>query len=183
MSSGDRYLAVNLKATTRQKRVAGIIQRMRQDGNGTFPRNWNSYLQNASNKVERFHYLSLDIADTVFCEGKVVMSTLDEDVFGSPVLGADESEYPLRACNHEKFDTRVMLHAANTVSHVYKRILIIANDTDMIVLGISFFSVILALTNCGFHLELQTNCGTFQFMTSAVRCLPPRQKLFPHSMP
>ena len=43
-------------------------------------------------------------------------------------------------------------------------------------------SVIFALTNCGFHFELQTNCGTFQFMTSAVRCLPPRQKLFPHSM-
>ena len=115
--------------------------------------------------------------------GTTVMSTLDEDVLGSPVLGADESEYPLRPCNHEKFDTRVMLHAANAVSHGYKRILIIANDTDIIVLGIYFSSGILALTNCGFHLELQTNCGTFPFMTSAVRCLPPRQKLFPHSMP
>ena len=37
--------------------------------------------------------------------------------------GADESEYPLRPCNHEEFDTRVMLHAANAESHGYKRIL------------------------------------------------------------
>ena len=54
--------------------------------------------------------------------------------------GADVSEYPLRPYNHEEFDTRVMLHAANAVSHGYKRILIIAKDTGIIVQGISFFS-------------------------------------------
>ena len=43
--------------------------------------------------------------------------------------------------------------------------------------------MILVLTNCGFNLELETNCGTFQFMTSAVRYHPTRQKVFPHSMP
>ena len=65
---------------------------MPHDGNEKFPRKWNSYLQNASNKVELFHYLSVDIAQTVFCEGKVVISTLDDNVLGSPVPGADESE-------------------------------------------------------------------------------------------
>ena len=59
--------------------------------------------------------------------------------WGSPVSGAGESEYPLRPCNHDEFDTRLMLHAANAVSHSYKRILIIANDTD-IILWISIFS-------------------------------------------
>ena len=43
---------------------------------------------------------------------------------------ACESEYPLTPCTLEQFDTSVMLHAANAVSHGYKRILIIANDTD-----------------------------------------------------
>ena len=56
------------------------------------------------------------IAQTVFCEGKVVISTRDENVLGSPMPGDDESEYPPRPCNHEEFDTRVMLHAANAVS-------------------------------------------------------------------
>ena len=74
---------------------AGIRQRMRHDGNGKFLRNWNSYLQNTSNKVELFHYLSIAITQTVFGEGKVVMSTLGENV-----LGAEESEYPPRPCNH-----------------------------------------------------------------------------------
>ncbi len=68
------------------------------------------------------------------------MSTLDAHVLWSPVPGADVSEYLLRPCNHEVFDTRVMLHAANAVSHGYKRILIIAKDTGIIVQGISFFS-------------------------------------------
>ena len=115
---------------------------MRHGGNGTFPRNWNSYLQNASNKVELFRYLSVAIAQTFFCEGKVVISTLDEEALGSPLPGAYESEYPLRPCNYDAFDTRVMLHAANAVSRGYKRILIFANDTDIIVIGISFFNAI-----------------------------------------
>ena len=83
--------------------------------------------------------MSVSIALTVFYEGIVVISTLDENVLGSPMPGADESEYPLMPCNHEEFDTRVVLHAANAVSHGYKHILIIANDNDIIVLGISVF--------------------------------------------
>ena len=81
--------------------------------------------------MELFRYLPVAIAQTVFCEGKVVISTLDENVVGSPVPGAGESEYLLMSCNHEEFHTRVMLHEANAVSHGYKRILIIANDTDI----------------------------------------------------
>ena len=60
--------------------------------------------------------MPVSIAQTVFCEGKVVISTLDENVLGSPMPGYDESEYPPRPCTHQEFDTRVMLHAANAVS-------------------------------------------------------------------
>ena len=60
--------------------------------------------------------MPVSIAQTVFREGKVAISTLDENVLGSPMPGDDESEYPPRPCNHEEFDTRVMLHAANAVS-------------------------------------------------------------------
>ena len=90
----DRYLPDSLKAMARERRGTGIRQRMRHHGSGKFPRNWNSSLQNVSNKVELFHYLSVYIAQTVFCEGNVLVSTLDENVLGSPVPGADESEYP-----------------------------------------------------------------------------------------
>ena len=55
--------------------------------------------------------MSVSIAQTVFYEGKVVISTLDENPFGSYMPCADESEYPLSSCNLEEFDTTVMLPA------------------------------------------------------------------------
>ena len=67
--------------------------------------------------------MAVSITQTVFCEGKVVISTLDENVLGSPMPGDDESEYPSSPRDHEEFDTRVMLHAANAVS---KRLIISA---------------------------------------------------------
>ena len=54
--------------------------------------------------------------------------------------GADESDCTLMPYNHQEFDTRVMLHATNAVSRGYKRILMIAKGTDVIVLGTSFFN-------------------------------------------
>ena len=132
--------------------------------------------------MELFQYLSVAIAETVFCEGKVVMLTLGEDVLGSPVLGADESKYPLRPCNHEEFDTRVMLHAANALSHGYKRILIIANETDIILLGISFFGDIDAdKLWVSFGIAKKLRKIPIHHICSTMSS--PRQKLFPHSMP
>ena len=93
----DRYLPDRLKATTRQRNQTTDATWWEWDISEKLEQ---VYLQNASNKVELFHYLSVAIAQTVFCEGNVVISTLDESVLGSTVPGADESEYPLRPCNH-----------------------------------------------------------------------------------
>ena len=76
----------------------------------------------------------------------------------------------------------MMLYAANAVLHGYQRILIIANDTDVIVLGISFFSdigaaklwVSFGIGNKLRNISIHDICSTM---------VPPRQKLFPHSMP
>ena len=140
----DRYLSDSLKATTRECRGAGVRQRLPSDGNGKIPKNWSSYLRNETNKMELFQYLSGVIAHTVFTEGKVIITTCEENVLQNPRAPDSmiQLQYPLSPCNHEEFDTRVMLHAANAASQGYKRILIIANDTDIIVLGISFFSEI-----------------------------------------
>ena len=74
-------------------------------GMGRF-REIGTYLQNASNKK------------LIFCEGKVAISTVDENVLESPVPGGNESEYPLRPCNHEEFDTRMMLHVECSIARV-----------------------------------------------------------------
>ncbi len=143
----DRYISDSLKATTRESRGAGVRQRLACDGNGKMPKNWSSYLRNETNKTELFQYLSGVITKSVFEEGKVVISTCDRSILRNP--SADDTvnaqtEYPLYPCNHEEFDTRVLLHAANASSQGYNRILIIANDTDVIVLAISFFTEIAA---------------------------------------
>ena len=83
---------------------------------------------------------------------------------------------------HDEFDTRVLSHGANAVSHGYKRrILTIANDTDILVLGISLFSYIgadklwvsLGIGNKLRNISIHDICST---MSSA------KAKFFPHSM-
>ena len=65
----------------------------------------------------------------------MVMNAVDPIVRTEYPLSIVRTEYPLSPCNHEEFDTRIMLHAANAASQGYKHKLILANDTD--VLGIS----------------------------------------------
>ena len=56
----DQYLSDSLKDTTIDSRGAGVRQRLPSDGNGNgkVPKNWNSYLRNATNKIELFHIRS-----------------------------------------------------------------------------------------------------------------------------
>ena len=138
----DRYLPDSLKATTRQRRGAGIKQRMRRDGNGKFPRNWNLSKERKQQDGMATLSASSHCSDRIMWRKDDVISTLDANELGSrpTVPGADVSEYPLRPCNHAEFDTRVMLHATIAVLHGYNRILIIAKDTGLIIQGISFFS-------------------------------------------
>ena len=44
--------------------------------------------------------------------------------------------YPYEPCNHKVFDTRGLLHAANSVESGAKSILILCNDTDEVLLAL-----------------------------------------------
>ena len=48
---------------------------------------------------------SVSISQSVFCERKVVISTLDENVLG--VLCQALTSLNIRSCVHEEFDTRM----------------------------------------------------------------------------
>ena len=77
----DRYLSDSLKAITRQCRGARVRQRLPSNVNGKIPNYWNSYLQNETNKIELFQYLSGMIAQ--FDEG---ITTSDKNIFQIFVL-------------------------------------------------------------------------------------------------
>ena len=72
--------------------------------------------------------------------GKVVITTCETTAI--LLLMIQYKHSILHPCIHEEFDTRVMLYAANAASQGHRRILILANDTDVIVLGIAFFAEI-----------------------------------------
>ena len=69
----------------------------------------------------------------------MVITTCDEKAFQNPCTDDPmvKTDYPLCPFNHEEFDTRVMQHVTIVVSQGYRHILIIANDTDIIVLALS----------------------------------------------
>ncbi len=65
---------------------------------------------------------------------------MDESIKRLPEDGTTmRTEYPLEPCSHEEFDTRCILHAANASQEGHTRILIHANDTDVLVVCIAFF--------------------------------------------
>ena len=130
---------------------------MRRDCNGKFPRNWNSYLQNVSNNLDMCYYLPVFIAQIVFCEGKVVISTLAENILGSLVPDADESEYPLRPCTiacSECSVARLQAHTYYCERHWHNR-------TGDIVLQWYW-----RWQTVAYIMELETDCRTLQFMTA-----------------
>ena len=45
----------------------------------------------------------------------------------------------LQPCNHKKADIRILLHARNAVLSEFKKVMIVANDTDVVVVSLYAF--------------------------------------------
>ena len=45
----------------------------------------------------------------------------------------------LSPCNHEEADTRLFVHVNDAVSNGYRKVMIIANDADVVVIALSIF--------------------------------------------
>ena len=141
----DRYIENSIKKGTRDSRGKGV--RTKVLGNGRIPSNWDAVLRDENNKRELFHLLAGHIfSHERYPAGKVVVTTWDDKVFVNPVVNQQQpiQQFLLERCNHEEFDTRVFLHAANAAEQGYKRLLIRANDTDVVVLALALFDEIAA---------------------------------------
>ena len=182
----DRNLPDSLKATTRERMGAGIRKRMRHCWIGKFPRNWYSYLQNVSNKVELFHCMSVYIAQTVFCGGKVVIWTLGENVLTvlcQVLTGLNIRSQVMRPLG-VRYENDVASRECSVARDGYKRILIIANYADITVLGIAFFGDIgddKLWVSCGIGNKLWTI--SIDDICSTMSSAPQKQKFCPNSMP
>lgn len=134
----DVYKADSLKAETRSRRGYGARRRVTDKGN--IPQNWQSFLRDNTNKTELFSFLADKIVE--LCRtNTVIVTRLDGVVYNKPI-----NTQGLMPCNHEEADTRMFVHARHAVVEGIKSVMIKANDTDVLVIGISVLS---SLQNLG----------------------------------
>lgn len=143
---------------------------------GILPKNWEGYLKNSENKRELFPFLARKILESlnVHCVTNVANKLLPSSI--TPVFpllityrysyqfSLQEMEFPghglsglhNRNIDAEEADGRIMMHVHDMVIHGAKSVLIRCSDTDVLVLGISFYHSLQAL---GLH-ELWFLFGT-----------------------
>ena len=127
----DEYIQNSLKATTRSHRGTGV--RRRVTPTNQLPRNWSSFLREDSNKRELFMFLA-DCASSLEVHGQVI-TTYGQDV----QCTSPRERVSLSPCTHEEADTRMLLHAADTVQQGDRKILLRTVHTNVLVLAVSVF--------------------------------------------
>ena len=153
----DQYNAKSIKSGTRIKRHGchRPVRRLVQDRNLKLPDNWQNFLAMNDNKRDLVDLLSKELSKVHldsghelivsggFLECKRVVSTdLNHDVTAL-------------SSTHEEGDTRVILHAIEASKNGYERIVVIARDTDILILLLAYNDSISAK-------EIWMKCGTKQ---------------------
>ncbi len=132
----DIYKNDSLKSHVRQRRGGGLA--LRVSGNTLLPRNWANFLRVDSNKTGLFTYLASEIKSCTGPEGKSLLSTDGETVVSASEIDVSAIDH----CTHEEADYRMLLHASHAYQQGYRRIIIRATDTDVLVLAVAVASVL-----------------------------------------
>ena len=172
----DVYLEDSLKSTTREIQGRGI--RRRVDSSNTIPGNLQGFLRLADKKTELFDFLALQVVENLSGE-KDVYKTCGQNVLCSRVRQDISSLAP---CTHEEADTRMLLHAVDSASKGYPRIILRSVDTDVLVLAVST-AVSLEDTEIWVTFGTGKHMSTFLRMTSLKNLDMKRHSPFPCSVP
>ena len=136
----DRYFQNSVKNATRDGRGTGKRRKVGLDIK--IPTNWKEFLSCAENKKELFPLVSRRLVETSqLPPGKVLLMTENERCISTDDM---DLEF-LSPSNHEEADTRMFLHLFGAVICGHKKVLIIANDSDIVVLGVRAFALISSL--------------------------------------
>lgn len=130
----DVYKKSSLKFETRTKRGQGV--RRRVTGSSKTPTNWRSFLRDDNNKTELFHFLADKICASQATN--ITIATKGEGVVSNTLQSTDS----LAPCTHEEADTRMFVHARDAVEKGNKSLVLKANDTDVVVIAVSVFSLL-----------------------------------------
>ena len=108
------------------KRGKGICRKV--SGKAKLPGQWMDFLRNPLNKTELFTFLSRKVERFNFTPGKVVFVTSGQSVLS---VGVNNS---MDVCNHEKADTRIVVHLVHALESGANSAQIRTVDTDVIVI-------------------------------------------------
>ena len=107
--------------------------------NVKIPGNWKEFLSCSQNKTEFFPMISEHMVATADLPPRKVLFATVRDECASTDKEADLDV--ISPCSHEEADTRMFLHMFSAALSGHKKILIQANDTDVMVLGMRAFAL------------------------------------------
>lgn len=131
----DVYLPGSLKSDTRDRRGHGVRKKI--TATTKTPQNWQSFMRNDDNKSGLFCFLAEKVVGVA--GPSIVVATKGENIVSNQQI--DPSL--LTACTHEEADTRVFLHTRHALLTGHKRIVIKANDTDVVVIAVGILETLL----------------------------------------
>ena len=110
------------------------------DNDTVIPSNWKDFLSCDENKDSLFKLLACSIQELQPPSQKLVIATQGQNAVSSPIV-----DMSCLICSHEEADTRLLFHAFHAYNQGYRKLMLCATDTDIVVIAIAVVSV---LENC-----------------------------------
>ena len=126
----DKYIQNSLKTQARKKHGKGIRRRVSASTN--VPRNWQQFLREEGNKTELFAFLVEHIRHILVTDKQIVTTNSS----GVVCIPPKNTSY-LAPCNHEKADTRMIVHLADALGDGFHKMMLRSSDTDVVVLAVA----------------------------------------------
>ena len=138
----DRYIGPeSIKAPTRQKRTGKKrpIRKVIDNDDVPLPQVWSQFISLDENKSNLAEFLSQKIVN----HGTVLPDTMELVTGGGfhdpyKACSSKLGRIAELECNHEEADTRLIFHALQAVNSGYERLLVVCQDTDVLLLLLHF---------------------------------------------
>ena len=150
----DRYKPSSIKTAERTRRGANRGIAFSKIIPGHNIRNWRRLLACPESKAKLINFFATDWQENqerrAQLQGKVIFVTSEERCFRISTTAVSEVN-DLQSM-HEEADTRLLLHANHAAESGYKSVILVVEDTDVMILCLAFSGNI----NCQMHMR----CGT-----------------------
>ena len=137
----DVYRDVSIKTPERVKRGEKEAPTFHNILAGNKVTQWSQFLKNAQNKSELIRFLAEEWKKPVYLEqlGEKKFFIAFERRCILLENGAVQ-EVDALSCNHEEADTRLLFHANHAARNGYQNIVLVADDTDVMIIGVALTS-------------------------------------------